>query len=87
MTMPVPTASSIRETRRGALTPWRRLQSALAAAIVVVGALWLVLILGPWGPLAVNVLTPILVLIFLVWVGVDAVVRELTKRARRHDPQ
>lgn len=82
MATAAPDAPSTGGPRGGALTPWRRVRTGLAAALVVVGALWLGLIfLGPWGPLTANFLTPILVLVFLVWVMLDALVREMTKRA------
>ncbi len=72
-----------RGLHRGAVAAWRRMRAALAAALVVVGALWLVLLLaGPWGSPMANFLTPILVLVFLVWVMMDALVREMTKRTR-----
>ena len=83
MATPVPDGPSTGGARRSALAPWRRLRAALAAAIVLIGALWLALVaVGPWGPLTGNLLTSILFLVFLVWILVDALVRELTKRAR-----
>ncbi len=86
MAKPGGDASSIGGAHHDALVPWRKLVAALAATLVIVGALWVVLfLLGPPGPLVGNLLTPILVLVFIVWVGVDAVVRELSKRARPRD--
>ncbi len=84
MATPVPDGPSKGGTQRAALAAWRRIRAGLAAILVVVGALWLALIpilRGSWGPLTINFLTSIVVLLFILWVVVDALVREMTKRA------
>ncbi len=84
MATPMPDGPSKGGTHRAALATWRRIRAGLAATLVVVGALWLgliVIVRGPWDPLTANLLTSMLVLLFLLWVIVDALVREMTKRA------